>query len=73
MLPITRSYYKAQDQLISAFEDISLKVDDDLLVTDDSKKQRELTATLSRLTLIVNVVSTELMFWLNVSYVMLVM
>ncbi|XP_076452074.1 uncharacterized protein LOC143287721 isoform X2 [Babylonia areolata] len=50
-----RSYYKAQDQLITAFEDISLKVSDDLLDTGFMKRQRKLATFFSKVTLAVNV------------------
>ncbi|KAK7496802.1 hypothetical protein BaRGS_00012011 [Batillaria attramentaria] len=51
-----RSYYKRQDQLITAFEDISLKVSDDLLDTDAIKKQRKLATRFSQVTLAINLV-----------------
>ncbi|XP_070207634.1 uncharacterized protein [Littorina saxatilis] len=49
-----RSYYKAQDVLITAFEDISLKVNDDLLNTDIIKKQRKVATRWSKVTLAIN-------------------
>lgn len=51
-----RSYYKAQDQLITAFEDISLKVNDDLQDTNIIKKQRKLATRFSQVTLGINLV-----------------
>ena len=43
--------------MITAYEDISLKVNDDLLDTEVIKKQRKLATTFSKITLAINLVS----------------
>lgn len=55
-----RSYYKAQDELIGAFEDIQLGVDEDM---DDSEEARQLMKTAglyAKITFFANLVSIQL-------------
>lgn len=54
-----RTYYKAQDELITAYEDMSVKVTTEVTETNALKRQQRMASLFSKITFGVNFVSTR--------------
>ena len=63
-----RKYYKNQDEMIAAFEDMQLEVDDAMENAEDVARNRRLASILSKVSFFINLVSTSARLSSNSSY-----